>query len=204
MNLKEKIITESKTLFSNKGFLNTSINEIMEASGTSKGGLYNHFHNKGELFSAVLKESRKIWREINLDGVDAIVSPTGKIVRILENYRDRYLVDSSDVPGGCIFVRVSLESSDLADQWPEIAREIGAGFDRFKAMLRRYLEEARNAGEIRADVDSGDVADILFSAMMGASVMFGVDRSRQNLNRNITSIIQYVNSNTTEAKKEAS
>ncbi len=204
MNLKDKIISESKSLFSAKGFLNTSISDVMEASGTSKGGLYNHFQNKGELFSAVLEESRKNWREINLAGVEGIDSPTGKIIQILENYRDRYLAGSRDVPGGCIFVRVSLESSDLADQCPGIALEISEGFERFKAMLKRYLDAARSSGEIRADVDTGEAADILFSSMMGASVMYGMDRSRPNLNRNITSIIQYVDSNKSQVTKEAS
>jgi len=194
LNLKDKIIRESKSLFSAKGFLNTSISDVMEASGTSKGGLYNHFRNKGELFSAVLEDSRKSWREINLAGVDGIDSPIGKIIQILENYRDRYLADSRDVPGGCIFVRVSLESSDLADQCPGIAREIGEGFDRFKAMLRRHLDHAKSIGEVKAAVDTAEVADMVFSSMMGASVMYGMDRSRQNLNRNITSIIQYVDS----------
>ncbi len=204
MNLKDKIIRESKNLFSAKGFLNTSISDVMEASGASKGGLYNHFRNKGELFSAVLEDSRKSWREINLAGVDAIDSPMGKIIQILENYRDRYLADSRDVPGGCIFVRVSLESSDIAEQWPGIASEIGEGFDRFKAMLRRYLDHAKSIGEVKAAVDTAEVADMVFSAMMGASVMYGMDRSRQNLNRNITSIIQYVDSNRSQIKKEAS
>ena len=204
MNLKDKIISESRSLFSAKGFLNTSISDVMEASGTSKGGLYNHFQNKGELFSAVLEESRKNWREINLAGVEGIDSPTGKIIQILENYRDRYLAGSGDVPGGCIFVRVSLESSDIANQWPGITLEIGEGFERFKAMLKRYLDAARSSGEIRADVDTGEAADILFSSMMGASVMYGMDRSRPNLNRNITSIIQYIDSNKSQVTKEAS
>jgi TetR/AcrR family transcriptional repressor of nem operon len=204
LNLKDKIISESKNLFSAKGFLNTSISDVMEASGTSKGGLYNHFQNKGELFSAVLEESRKNWREINLAGVEGIDSPTGKIIQILENYRDRYLAGSRDVPGGCIFVRVSLESSDIANQWPGITLEISEGFERFKAMLKRYLEAARSSGEIRADVDTCEAADMLFSSMMGASVMYGMDRSRPNLNRNITSIIQYIDSNKSQVTKEAS
>jgi TetR/AcrR family transcriptional repressor of nem operon len=204
LKLKEKIIVESIKLFSAKGFLNTSINDVMEASGTSKGGLYNHFHNKGELFSAVLEESRRRWREINLEGLDGIDSPTEKIIRILENYRDRYLAGSSDVPGGCIFVRVSLESSDLAEQWPEIAREISVGFDRFKVMIRRYLDNAKNAGEIEAGADTAEVADMVFSSMMGASVMYSMDKSSENLNGNITSIIRFVDSKRNRFRKEAS
>ncbi len=204
MKLKEKIIMESIRLFSAKGYLNTSINDIMEASGTSKGGLYNHFRNKGELFSAVLGESRRRWREINLAGLDEIDSPIGKIIRILENYRDRYLAGSSDVPGGCIFVRVSLEFSDLADQWPEIAREISEGFDRFKVMIRRYLDHAKSTGEIEAGVDTAETADMVFSSMMGASVMYNMDKSGENLNGNITSIIRFVDSKRNRFRKEAS
>ena len=204
MKLKEKIIIESVRLFSGKGFLNTSIKDVMEASGTSKGGLYNHFPNKRELFSAVLQESRRRWREINLAGLDEIESPIGKIIRILENYRDRYLAGSSDIPGGCIFVRVSLESSDLADQWPEIAREISEGFDRFKMMIRRYLDQAKSTGEIEAGIDTAEAADIVFSSMMGASVMYSMDKSGENLNRNMTSIIRFVDSKRNRFRKEAS
>jgi TetR/AcrR family transcriptional repressor of nem operon len=204
LKLKEKIIVESIKLFSAKGFLNTSINDVMEASGTSKGGLYNHFHNKGELFSAVLEESRRRWREINLEGLDGIDSPTEKIIRILENYRDRYLAGSNDVPGGCIFIRVSLESSDLAEQWPGIAREINVGFDRFKVMIRRYLDNAKNAGEIEAGADTDEAADMVFSSMMGASVMYSMDKSSENLNGNITSIIRFVDSKRNRFRKEAS
>jgi len=204
LKLKEKIIVESIRLFSAKGFLNTSINDVMEASGTSKGGLYNHFCNKGELFSSVLDESRKRWREINLAGLDKIDSPIGKIIRILENYRDRYLAGSGHVPGGCIFIRVSLESSDFADQWPEIAREISEGFDRFKVMIRRYLDHAKSAGEIEAGVDTAETADMVFSSMMGASVMYSMDKSGENLNKNITSIIRFVDSKRNRFRKEAS
>ncbi len=67
MELKEKIIHESLKLFSLKGFLSTSIHDILEASNTSKGGFYNHFESKEELFFAVLKEAQKIWREKNLE-----------------------------------------------------------------------------------------------------------------------------------------
>ena len=65
-NLKEKIIHESLKLFSLKGFLGTSIHDILEAADTSKGGFYNHFSSKEDLFFQVIDEARKIWREKNL------------------------------------------------------------------------------------------------------------------------------------------
>ena len=83
MTLKEKIVIEALRQFSTKGFLATSTAEIIQAAGTSKGGLYNHFKNKEQLFFEALSQARKIWRERNLDGVDRIARPVEKIKKIL-------------------------------------------------------------------------------------------------------------------------
>ena len=90
MDLKGKIIHESLKLFSLKGFLSTSIHDILEASNTSKGGFYNHFGSKEALFFDVLREAQKIWREKNLEGLDRIEKPTEKVKKLLGNYRERY------------------------------------------------------------------------------------------------------------------
>ena len=72
MSLKEKIIHESLRLFSLKGFLGTSLQDILAATGTSKGGFYNHFRSKEDLFYSVLDEARRTWRAKNLAGLDDI------------------------------------------------------------------------------------------------------------------------------------
>jgi AcrR family transcriptional regulator len=192
MTLKEKIILESSRLFSAKGFSSTSINEILEAAGVSKGGLYNHFKTKEELFSAVLSESRKIWREKNLAGLDEVESPIEKIKKLLENYRDLYLIGSGDLPGGCIFVRVSVESAELGDQRPHLAEEVNEGFDRLKSMIKGFLDQAKDSRQLRYETDTENVAEMIFSGMLGASVMYGMDRSIGNLNQTIKSLIEYV------------
>ena len=204
MRLKDRITHESLKLFSEKGYLNTSISDIMEAADTSKGGFYNHYDSKEALFYEVLVIAQSIWREKVLYGLNEIDSPSAKVKKLLENYRDRYLAGSGDVPGGCIFVRVSLESSDLAYQWPGISQEISEGFDRFKVMIRRYLDQAKSAGEIETSVDTAETADIVFSSMMGASVMYSMDKSKEKLNGNITSIIRFVDSKRNRFRKEAS
>ena len=88
MTLKDKIITEALRQFSTKGFMSTSTADIIEAAGTSKGGLYNHFDNKEQLFYEVLDRAKLIWRERNLVGVHDTARPLDKIKKILENYRD--------------------------------------------------------------------------------------------------------------------
>jgi len=189
MDLKERIIHESLKLFSLKGFLSTSINDVLEAAGTSKGGFYNHFASKEDLFFEVLNEARRIWREKCLAGLDEIESPIERIKKLLENYRDRYLKDTEDLPGGCIFVTFSVE---LPDQRPHLAEEVNKGFIGFKAMLKRLLNEGKELGELGDNVSIGIVTEMLFAGMLGASVIYGVDKSNDCLDSSINSLIDYL------------
>ena len=189
MSLRERIIHESLRLFSLKGFLSTSINDILQAASTSKGGFYNHFASKEELFFAVLDEARGIWRERCLAGLDEIESPTGKIRKLLENYRDRYLKDTENFPGGCIFVTFSVE---LPDQRPRLAKEVNKGFIGLKAMIKRLLDEGQESGELSDSASTSAIAEMLFAGMLGSSVIYGVDKSAVSLDRAINSLIGYL------------
>ncbi|MBE9473643.1 MAG: TetR/AcrR family transcriptional regulator [Chloroflexi bacterium] len=189
MSLKDNIVHEAQKLFSLNGFLNTGINDIIAAAGTSKGGFYNHFASKEDLFYAVLSESQAIWRDKVLYSIDEIESPTVKIIKILKNYRDRYLKDSENFPGGCIFITFSVE---LDDTRPQLMKEVNKGFEGFKALLTRLLDEAIELGELPKDINSDSVAETLFAGMLGASVLYGVDKDNLILDRSIDSLIEYV------------
>jgi AcrR family transcriptional regulator len=189
MTLKEKIVLESMRLFSVNGYCSTSITDILIAAETSKGGFYNHFASKEILFNYVLRDAQKIWREKTLAGLDEIDSPVKKIVKLLENYRDRYLKDDVTFPGGCIFITFSVELDYLQ---PHLAQEVNQGFIGFKAMLARLLEAGKEQGELQADVKSGDLAEMIFAGMLGASVIYGVDKSTETLDRTIDNIIEHL------------
>ena len=197
MTRKEQIVLNSLKLFSLKGYLSTSLDDILQNSQISKGGFYNYFKSKEDLFHAVLNKARKIWQEKNLEGWDQAATPIDRIIRLLKNYRDRYLQDSVNFPGGCIFITLSVELDDLR---PHLAGEIHEGFKRLKTRIRRTLAEAKRAGQIRKGNSAETITEIVFSAMIGASVRYGIDKSRANLNRTIGAIIRYLHSNT--RKKE--
>jgi len=189
MTLRENIIHEAQKLFSLNGFLSTGINDIIRAAGTSKGGFYNHFCSKEELFLEVLDESQKIWREKVLYRVDQIESPTEKINQILVNYRDLYLKDSDNFPGGCIFITFSVE---LDDTRPHLMQEVNKGFVGLKKLLQQFLEEGKEQGELKEDVNINRATELIFSGMIGTSVLFGVDKSTTNMGRSINSLIDYL------------
>jgi len=198
MSLKDNIIFESLKLFSLKGFLSTSIHDIMDAAHTSKGGFYNHFKSKEDLFFKVLEEARKIWRENNLDGLDRITDPLEKVKRIIVNYRDRYLKDTAKLPGGCIFVTLSVE---LDDQRPHLSKELNKGFIGLKAMLKRYLDEAKRIGHLRNDCDVRAITELIFSVILGTTVMYGIEKHPATSDLAINSLLDYLDELSVSAGK---
>jgi AcrR family transcriptional regulator len=189
MSLKEKIVHESLKLFSLKGFLSTSILDILSASETSKGGFYNHFKTKEDLFYEVLDEARKIWRERNLKGLNEITGSIDKIIKLLVNFRDRYLLDAENFPGGCIFITFAVE---LGDSRPHLAKEVQKGFVGLKAMIQRLLDEGKDSGEFCNDMNTETITEIIFNAVLGISLNYSADKSFGTLDHSINSLIDFI------------
>lgn len=187
--LKERIIEEALRLFSVKGYMSTSTTDIIEAAGTSKGGFYNHFRSKEQLFLETLSAARKIWRDRNLQGLDDVVRPLEKIQALLRNYGEHYLPDAHNFPGGCIFVNLAVE---LSDQAPTLAAEVNEGFVRLRRMIRRLFDEEKRTGGIPADTDTEALTELVFTGLLGACVMYTADKSKKNLDRTISSLVAYI------------
>lgn len=54
MTTKEKIIDESLTLFSKKGFKGTSVKDIADAVGIKDSSLYKHFASKQQILNSII------------------------------------------------------------------------------------------------------------------------------------------------------
>ena len=191
MSQKQKIIQETIKLFSIKGYMNTSIMDIMQAAHVSKGGFYNHFSSKEALFLDVVSAARKIWRKDVLRGVAETEDPLRKLALVIENYSFNYLRNYSCIPGGCIFITLSVE---LDDQSPRLYYEIKRGFDGFRRILHGWLEEAQKLGRIDSSTDVTAAAEMVFSTMLGASVIYGGDRSAEKLDLTFNCLTNYINS----------
>jgi TetR/AcrR family transcriptional repressor of nem operon len=189
MTLKETIIHESMKLFSLNGFLGTSIDDILSASNSSKGGFYNHFKSKEDLFLEVLDEARKIWRDRNLKGLSQNQDALTNIKKLLINFRDVYLKNSESFPGGCIFIMLMVE---VKNQRPHLSKEIKKGFVGLKNMIKRYLEEAKDSGQLKNGADTDEMSEILFNGMLGAAVSYNGKDSDSALDAAINSMIKYI------------
>lgn len=89
----ERIIDTSTRLFIEKGYEQTSIQDILDALNLSKGGLYHHFKSKEDILNAVIKKRAEKVTEMlheiiqTIDGVNA----KEKLKKIL-----KYLITDSE------------------------------------------------------------------------------------------------------------
>src|SRR5690625_1359445 len=83
---KERIIATAVQLFMEKGFEKTSMQDIANTLGMSKGGIYHHFKSKEEIIHVVREnKANNIEENLNkwLDTIDA-PSAKEKLTAILE------------------------------------------------------------------------------------------------------------------------
>lgn len=189
LQTRQVIVEASLQLFSVKGYYNTSISDILQATGLTKGGLYGHFGSKEEIWDAAYERSVEIWQEIVFEGVSEISDPVERIMRAVQNDLRNYI--GGDVfRGGCFFFNMLVE---LPGQSERMARRILDGYRAFSHLLASWIEEARETGILRADVDSGEVADFILTAINGAAVLYAASREPPILEMTIHQLRLHLN-----------
>jgi TetR/AcrR family transcriptional repressor of nem operon len=187
---RQNIIDKSMDLFSVKGFFNTSIADIVQATGLTKGGLYGHFRNKEEIWYAVYDECVRIWKSIVFDGVAAIPDPLERIDRVMENSLKNYL-GGGVFEGGCFLLNSLV---DLAGQAPTMSNHVLAGFTGFAELLRRWLEEAAGQGMIKEGLNLREVANFMVISVNGAAPLYAASKDPAVWQHTLSQIRFYTNS----------
>ena len=170
-------IEEALQIFSVKGYYNTSINDILEATDLTKGGLYGHFASKEELWGASYERAVAIWKGIVFKGARKIADPVARIEKFIENDLFGYC-GAGVFAGGCFFFNMLVE---LSGQSEPMSRRVRGGIMKLAALLAAWLGEARRKGLVRKGVNAAEVADFIVVALNGASALYAATRDRRIL-----------------------
>lgn len=108
---KENILMQARNLFSQKGYTATSIRDICDATGVSKGSIYHHFKNKEDLFIQLAEHSfGDSWKEW-----DTLSAKYSSVIDKLYAYSE-FFVETVDKPlnkaGEDFMATVGLESEE--------------------------------------------------------------------------------------------
>ena len=165
---RRKIIEKSLQLFSVKGYFNTSVSDILQATGLTKGGLYCHFKSKEEVWRAVYEEAVQIWKSLVFNRIDTASDPVARIERTIDNVLSNYL--GKDVfDGGCFFVNMLVEMSGQSDS---MGRHILKGFVGFSKLFQSWLAEAESSQLLKPELDYREISNFIVIALNGAATLY--------------------------------
>ena len=185
---RRHIIEKSLQLFSVKGFYNTSIRDIQEATGLTKGGLYGHFASKEDIWYAVYDEAVTIWKNIVFKDMRSNIGPLERIVTFIENDLEDYL--GSDVfDGGCFFLNMLVE---LSGQSAAMSRRILSGFVRLSKLMQTWLEEAGKNGMLKEGLDYKEIANFIVISLNGAAALYISSRDALILEQTVNQLQFYI------------
>ncbi len=185
---RRNIIEKSLQLFCVKGYYNTSINDILEATGLTKGGLYGHFSSKEDIWYAVYDEALRVWRLTVFKGIHSKSSPLERIETFIENDIKNKL--GNDIfEGGCFFHSMLVELSGQSDA---MSRHIMAGFMQLDGLLCSWLEQADQQGMLKQGLNFKEIANYIIISLNGAAALYASSRDPAILDHTVRQLRFYI------------
>ena len=158
---RERILEGAAESFADKGYRQTSIDEIARNLGISKGAIYIYFKSKEELFIAIF--NRYLRKDHDMPKTSDLA--TDSVTLKLEYALDRYLstVFSADPIRLRLLPEFWLEGSRL----PELQKLRLEGKRQDYAVLVDLFEQGQAKGEVRQDVNIREVVEVIIATCDG-------------------------------------
>ena len=134
---QRRILDAALSVFSRRGYRETSVDEIAEAAETSKGGVYFHFPGKQVLFRALLDFSARRLLDRVEEAIAREPEPVAKadaaLLTVLRTFSDHKSM-------------ARLFMLEAMGAGPEFQARIMEMHDQFIAVIQRNLDSAVEAG----------------------------------------------------------
>lgn len=156
---RARIVETARILFNREGFSEVSIDRIMGEAGLTRGGFYNHFRNKDELYTAAVESflngRGKTWRD------DAGIDPQNIGLDTMRAMIESYLSSEhlGDLDGQCPMIALP---SDVARASPDVRRA-------YSELLRAMVWLFKQNGQARETPDEKALA--LSAVCVGGMVL---------------------------------
>ena len=158
---EHQVIEKLMTVFWDKGYEATTMQDLVKASGLLKGSLYGAFGDKQALYLAALKHYNRTRIQAGIDMLNGEGRPRQKIARLFDN-----VIESTKrglFAGGCLLCNASLEKA-VSDK--QVKAEIKTTIRRLKVAIM----DALKAGNVNED-QAASLAAFIVSAYFGTRVL---------------------------------
>jgi TetR/AcrR family transcriptional regulator, transcriptional repressor for nem operon len=169
---RQQIIEKTAPLFNKKGFDGTSLSDLTETTGLTKGALYGNFADKEEIALEAFKYSIQKVKDAARAKVAKADTFKKQLFALLDFYSE-YVFDPP-IPGGCPMLNAAVEADDHRTVMRKVVTKELMDTISFITSL---LEKGIKAGEFKKDTKSNEIAYTLFCSIEGALMFARVEKS---------------------------
>jgi AcrR family transcriptional regulator len=162
---REYIIEKTADIFNKKGYAGTSLSDLTEATGLTKGALYGNFKNKDEIALAVYDYNIRRVRHIFTAAHEAGTGAIERLLQIPIYYKKNFIRIVEH--GGCPLLNAAVEADDNQALLKE---KVNATIADWKKNIMKTIQKGIDTGEIKAGVEPSKYACI-FIALFEGGVM---------------------------------
>ncbi|MEO6304607.1 MAG: TetR/AcrR family transcriptional regulator [Bacteroidia bacterium] len=159
---REYIIERASPIFNKKGYAGTSLNDLTEITGLTKGSIYGNFENKDEVATAVYEYNIRKLNERLTEFIDAKSTATGKLIAFTEYYRSNW--KKVFERGGCAILNASIEADDNLSF---LKKNVQDSIKRLTKRLSTIVDEGKQKGEFKKNISSQEYAYTIFTLLEG-------------------------------------
>ena len=169
----------------------------MRATGLEKGGIYRHFESKEELAGDAFDHAWKVAMDARFQRTEEILDTVDRLKQIVRNFRDRR---TGLVPGGCPLLNTAIDSDDGNPRLRAKARQaLRSLLDR----LQSIAEEGQRRGEVRAAVDSEELATLIATTLEGSIMVSRLQKKEDPRDLAIRHLEEYLETKGRSRKSKA-
>jgi TetR/AcrR family transcriptional repressor of nem operon len=162
---KDETLERALFHFWQHGYLNTSIDDLVQATGVQRYGLYQNFGRKHDLFLAALRRYQEVYVSHRLrdlegetTGIDSIESVISNLVAFADSPLGRF---------GCLLCNTAVE---LGGRDKATDAEVDLYASRLRRAFKRAVTTAQGEHKLDPSADPDVLADFLAGVVIGACV----------------------------------
>ncbi len=174
---KQKLIDAGLRMLLQHGYNSLGIQALLDETGTPKGSFYHHFKDK-EDFALQVLDVYMTGVHAGLDAclLDSALPPLARIRRFFEMTQESYRQEGYL---GCLMGGLGQELSGASEVFRQ---KIDWCLSSISERMAKCLDEAQRNGDISADCNVQEMADLLVDCWEGAALRSRLRRSPTSLN----------------------
>lgn len=159
---RQFIIEKTAPVFNRKGYAGTSLSDITEATGLTKGSIYGNFTNKDEVALAAFDYNFGLMSSI----IKKKMAEQPKAIDKLKVYLTIYseFTKFPALQGGCPVLNTSTEADDTHEA---LRQKAANAIDKWYKTIYNIIKEGQDNGGIRKSINAKDFAGAFIALIEG-------------------------------------